>query len=569
MKTRTYGTLTMHGNVVEIDCEAHVRMLIKRVAAGLRQPQGELVLRGTLTDSLAKDLLWIQSRYPLEQRTAVQLDVAAAGRRYDVRRDRAARIIATSRSTNVPPLALPARDYQTVAAELAYVTKGLLLADDLGVGKTASGIGLLAHPDVLPAVVVVPTHLQAQWERELGRFAPWLAVHRVKHRAVADVTADVLIITYSKLDAWQDALAHQVKTAIFDEVQELRSGAGTNKYDAAVRIAAAASWRMGLSATPIHNYGFEYWNVMEVLSPGLLGAPEEFAAEWCVRMGSNHALRDPAALGAYLRDRGCLLRRTRKDVHKELPALTRVPIDIEIDLSRVAELSSEVDEATELATKLVARRQMDIDDAMNKLERGEALTMGGRLAAILRHATGVAKAVEVAAYARVVLESTDKVILAGWHHDVYDIWRRKLADMKPVSYTGGESSVQKNAAFEAFVHGDARVLIMSLRSGAGLDGLQKICSTVIIGELDWSPSVHEQLEGRVDRPEQTAPVFAYYCVGTDGADPTIVEALGIKKGQLRGVIGEPSQQPLRDAARSQLLAEAWLARQNRRGSAAA
>jgi SNF2 family DNA or RNA helicase len=557
VSTRTYGTLTVAGNVVEIDCEAHVRMLLKRVCKSLRQPQGELVLRGTLTDALGKDLQWIQQRYPLLQRTRDQIAVQGAARRYDAARDRAAKIVAQQRSGAVPELALRLRDYQTVAADLVHATGGLLLADELGVGKTASGIGLLAFPDVLPALVVVPTHLQAQWQRELARFAPALRVHRIARRAVEDVKADVLVITYAKLDAWEDALAGQVRTVIFDEVQELRSGPGKHKYDASIRIATAAKWRLGLSATPIHNYGLEFFHVLQVIKPGLLGEQEEFTSEWCVRLGSNHALRRPDELGSFLRDQGVLLRRTRKDVGQELPELSRVPIELRIDLSREVELAGEVAEATELARKIVANRGAEIDEA---LARGEALTAGGRLAAILRHATGVAKAAQVAAFVRMVIEESGPAILAGWHHDVYDIWRRLLVDFRPVLYTGQESAPQKNRAFEAFRDGHSKLLIMSLRSGAGLDGLQGRCSNLIVGELDWSPSMHEQLEGRIHRPGAHEPVFAYYCVGTDGSDPTIVEALGIKRGQLRGVIGEPSQADRRDVHRSRMLAEAWLAR---------
>lgn len=561
--TRTYGTIEISGRNVVIDCEPHVRMLIKRVVNGVRQPQGKLVLHATLTDSLAKDLQWIQQRYPLQQKTMTHQAVRAAAIRYDTVRDRAARIIARGVG-KTPPLALPLRDYQSVAAELAYVTRGLLLADELGVGKTAPGIGLIAHKDTRPALVVVPTHLQGQWLRELGRFAPTISGEKVKTLAPHDITSDVIVITYSKLHRWADVLAGAVRTVIFDEVQELRSGPGTDgkpilKYHAAKQIAAHADWRLGLSATPIHNYGFEFFNVVSLLSPDLLGTEEEFKAEWCHNTG-HWQLRDADAFGSFLRDRGVMLRRTRVDVKREIPALTRATHEIEIDLSRQLETSAEAAEATELARKLIEMRRRDIDDATIEIHRGEGLTMGGRLAAILRHATGVAKAIEVARFVDMVVETSGPVILAGWHHDVYEIWEKVLAHLKPVFFTGAEGEAAKRKAVDAFVRGDSKVFVMSLRSGAGIDGLQYVCSNMVIGELDWSPSVHEQIEGRIHRDGQANPVFVYYMVGTDGADPTIVEALGVKRGQLRGVIGEPSDKGKRDASRSQRLAEDWLRR---------
>jgi hypothetical protein len=69
---------------------------------------------------------------------------------------------------------------------------------------------------------------------------------------------------------------------------------------------------------------------------------------------------------------------------------------------------------------------------------------------------------------------------------------------------------------------------MSLRSGAGLDGLQKRCSTMVFGELDWSPGVHHQCIGRLDREGQEQPVTAMFLVCDDGSDPPMMEVLGLK-----------------------------------------
>jgi len=78
-------------------------------------------------------------------------------------------------------------------------------------------------------------------------------------------------------------------------------------------------------------------------------------------------------------------------------------------------------------------------------------------------------------------------------------------------------------------------MFMSLRSGAGVDGLQKVCRTVVFGELDWSPGVHDQCIGRVDRDGQEHPVVAYFLLSDDGADPIMAEVNGIKLEQREGV----------------------------------
>lgn len=71
-------------------------------------------------------------------------------------------------------------------------------------------------------------------------------------------------------------------------------------------------------------------------------------------------------------------------------------------------------------------------------------------------------------------------------------------------------------------------MIMSLRAGQGIDGLQKVCRTVVLGELDLSPAVHTQFCGRIFRDGQLDPVMAYFLLADYGADPVIADVLGIK-----------------------------------------
>jgi hypothetical protein len=105
----------------------------------------------------------------------------------------------------------------------------------------------------------------------------------------------------------------------------------------------------------------------------------------------------------------------------------------------------------------------------------------GEFDALMRQATGIAKAPYVAEFVRPLLDSGEPIVLFGWHRAVYNIWMEALAAHNPVLYTGTESATQKAEAIDAFLGGQARVLIMSLRSGAGVDGLQGYCNTVVFG----------------------------------------------------------------------------------------
>ena len=92
---------------------------------------------------------------------------------------------------------------------------------------------------------------------------------------------DVILTNYHKLSGWAATLAPVVKTVIFDECQELRTGHASQKYSAAEHIAHRAKFRAGLSATPIYNQGSEIWFVMNAIRPHALGTREEFIREWC------------------------------------------------------------------------------------------------------------------------------------------------------------------------------------------------------------------------------------------------------------------------------------------------
>jgi SNF2 family DNA or RNA helicase len=191
-------------------------------------------------------------------------------------------------------------------------------------------------------------------------------------------------------------------------------------------------------------------------------------------------------------------------------------------------------EALESISKDVAElARLVLQEGVANTDRWEA---AGELDWRLRQATGIAKAPYVADFVRMLHQTGGgKILLYGWHRSVYDIWLDKLKDLKPVMYTGSESPRQKLNAFEAFTKGDAHILLMSLRAGAGLDGLQGSCNNVVFGELDWSPGVHEQAAGRVHRDGQKDSVAAYFLVSDSGSDPVVADVLGLKRQQSEGM----------------------------------
>jgi SNF2 family DNA or RNA helicase len=424
---------------------------------------------------------------------------------------------------SVAPLAVPAYQFQNEAASMGLRMKGLLLADDLGLGKTVSFIALLTNRETLPAVVVPLAHLPQQWYDMIKQFAPHLRVHIVKTKSVYKIKPhDVYIVNYHKLSGWAETFAKIAKTVCFDECQELRRQ-GSAKYIAAKYLSANTEFHMGLSATPIYNYGGEIFNVLDVLSPGKLGSSQEFEREWCTSVFGKQTLKDPVAFGNYLRNSGLMLRRTRKEVKREIPPVQVFNQYVDADLNAIQEVESN---CLELAQFILSGTEVNRGDKMRASEEFDMR---------LRQATGIAKAPHVANFVRILIENGEKVLLFGWHREVYKIWNRLLFDVNPVMYTGSESPKQKNESKEEFINGKSQLMIMSNRSGAGTDGLQKVCKTVVNGELDWSPGVHEQNLGRIARDGQEYPVIGYNLISKHGSDPVIADIIGLKKYQVEGI----------------------------------
>lgn len=540
----TYGKLTLHRDaaVWSIDDLApHVAIALKRLFP--RIPQTSTKLKISDTDEVRADLHWFMQRYPLDHEH--QDDLTEACQRLADRNAERERILLPTWAPGIVPGFVGGHQpylYQTQAARVALNNPGLLVGDDVGLGKTITAAAALTMGAPLPAGIVVQPHLAEQWATRFREFTS-LRVHVIKQRSPYDLPpADVYIFRYSNIAGWVDVLAKGLlRSIVYDEIQELRHGRGTGKGQGCWVASERAAVRIGLTATPIYNYGDEIFEVMQFVKPGLLGDRYEFMREWC---GNSKVVKNPDALGSYLRDTGYFIRRTEHDevVDVSMPPANVVDWEVDFDADRAAE--------EEELIRLLAMKVMDA----SFVEAGQAAR---ELDVKMRMITGVAKARSVAAYVRILLRDSPRVLLVGWHRDVYEIWRQALSDFNPVLYTGSETAAGKTRSVGAFCEGDSRVMMISLRSGAGLDGLQHHCRDVVFGELDWSPQVHYQVVGRLRRPGQCDQVTAHYLHCNGGSDPVLLETLGIKADQSRGINDPGKAAPLKmsDDSRIRRLAQ--------------
>lgn len=526
MAVKTYGNIYLNDNWIIDQAEPHICIRLKNIFQKIDKTKSvPFVLANTPEN--CHDILWFMDRYPLAISDSDLRAMKKGSNKYVNFVNELARINLpgyVTREIILNPGEL-ARHYQVTGAEIHHKVKKLLLADDLGLGKTLTGVLTLLYPDSLPAIVVTPSHLTTHWQAQIERFTN-LRVHKIKSTTPYSLPeADVYLSRYTCLAGWSDVHATGFyKSAIFDEVQDLRH-TGTNKYWGARTLVNGVGKVLALSATPIYNYGSEIFNILNLINEGCLGTAGEFFREWCkegiYNGGKSVKVDDPHALGTYLREKHIMVRRTRAEVGRELPPINKLIYTVGHDEKAV---QKEEDRAIQLALQTTQG---------TFLERGEASL---ELSVFVRRLTGISKARDVAAYVKILLENGEPVVLAGWHRDVYDIWKDVLKEYKPVFYTGTESPHQKDEAVRKFLAAETNLFIISLRSGVGLDGLQKRCKCIVYGELDYSPKVHNQVTARIDRDGQQEQVTEIFCVSDWGSDPVIIDILGIKSSQSHGIL---------------------------------
>ncbi len=254
---------------------------------------------------------------------------------------------------------------------------GGCLADDMGLGKTIQTIILLAAvkegildraaEDNLPNLIVVPPSLLFNWESEIRRFYPAFTVYQYTgtDRRPEFNGYDIVLTSYDTLKRDIQILKeHRFHIIVFDEAQAIKNiHAGRTS---AVRQ-LNGRFKISLTGTPIENHLGEYYSIMDLVIPGLLGEYRNFKG--CIN-GDDKGL-----LNMFIkRTRPFVLRRTKEAILKDLPP--KVESDIYLNLTpsqkalyerTVKEVRAIIDEAYE--TKTQAQAKIIVLSALTKLRQ--------------------------------------------------------------------------------------------------------------------------------------------------------------------------------------------------------
>jgi len=515
-----------------------VTEMAKRLFPGCDAKRGEA--RFTAHSRIIGDVNWLMMRYPLQvaQRDRARWEKALMDARNYHRRRQQARMALPAPRLSPAVFCGELRPFQQAGLAWLLLTERALLADEMGLGKTVQALACAAQEGKFPLLIVPPPHLVRNWQRETARFLRIQGkeprIHVIKGLTPYPLPeADVYILHYLLLRGWKQALPQmKFHTVIFDEVQELRR-TGTEKYSAASLLSESCRRVMGLSGTPIYNYGGEIWNVVNILDYHFLGDWESFTREWCAGYG-NKIVMKPQLLGDHLRREGLMLRRTKQEVLPELPEKRRLVQEIDADDALYQQLMGGVRE------KLYRwQRQGDLSPS-------EKALLEDQISQEERQATGLAKAGYVCQFVKALLAAGEKVLLFAHHHAVMDIYRKELKGEHPVFITGRENMSKKEDAVDRFMAGKTNLCCISLRAASGLNLQAATC--VVFGELDWSPAVHSQAEDRAHRMGQRDSLLCYYLVSPHGSDQEMQEALGLKVSQFTMLMGDAPQTEAQAAA---------------------
>lgn len=415
------------------------------------------------------------------------------------------------------------RPYQKTGYEWLYKNTrlgfGSLIADDMGLGKTLQVIAALlklkedGELEHHKALVIVPTTLLTNWQKEIQRFAPDLKPHiyHGQNRTLEPLAeADVLITTYGVARTEDSTLQkHKWTAVVIDEAQNIKNPStaqtkSIKKFNAGVKIA--------MSGTPVENRLSEYWSIFDFTNKKYLGTLSKFKDRFArpIEIDRNQdRLEEFRKVTAPF-----ILRRLKSDksIIKDLPD------------------KIEKDQFCELTKEQAALYQNVVDSTMKTIEESEGIARRGlilklitALKQICNHPKQFLKKGKsdpalsgkmgvLMELMQQIMENGEKVLIFTQYQQMGDILvpvlEKEFGLAIPFLH-GGVSRERRDEMVEDFQNNRiTRAMILSLKAGG--TGLNlTAASNVIHYDLWWNPAVEAQATDRAYRIGQKRNVFVH------------------------------------------------------------
>ncbi|MBT2420407.1 DEAD/DEAH box helicase [Streptomyces sp. ISL-22] len=446
-------------------------------------------------------------------------------------------------------LAATLRDYQrrglSWLARMTSLGLGCCLADDMGLGKTITLIALHLHrqsdaTSAGPTLVVCPTSLMGNWQREIEKFAPGTRVRRFHGpRRDLDAVADgeFVLTTYGTMRLDARRLAEVTwGMVVADEAQHVK-----NPYSATARAlrSLGARARVALTGTPVENNLSELWAILDWTTPGLLGRLGTFRARYAQAVEGG---QDPAAAERLARlVRPFLLRRRKSDpgIAPELPPKT--------ETDRAVSLTTE---QAGLYEAVVRETLAEIAGADSMARRGLIVKLLTGLKQICNHPAQFLKEERPMIAGRsgkleLLDELLDTILSEGAGALVFTQYVRmgRLIEQHLASrgvpsqfLHGGTPVAEREALVGRFQDGEVPVFLLSLKAaGTGLNLTR--AEHVVHYDRWWNPAVEAQATDRAYRIGQTRPVQVHRLIAEGTIEDRIADMLSRKRELADAVLG--------------------------------
>jgi len=427
------------------------------------------------------------------------------------------------------------RMYQIEALNYGIEKGNFINGDDVGLGKTFEAIMYAEYTNSWPCLVVCPASVKYNW------FLKWLEIvggDRTISVIESEVTkkrpriwdTDIVIINYDITGKKQgkgstakfpELLLIKWKMFIYDEAHFLKEETSqrskvarqmTKKSDAIIQM---------LTGTATMSKPSELWNLLVILKISHLIANnwEEYIQRYCNGFkdkfgwqfsGATHLLD----LNKKLRDVG-YLRREKRDVLSELPPVEKIVLETPITNQK------EIKEAEENFIEYLYNTKGE--EAAESAMGAEGLVK----LSVLRQLSIQGKIKSIEQFLRDWKTSGVKLLIFGIHREPLDYLSEKF---KSKLLAGGVTAIQKQTIIEEWIKNEEPFLFANISSaGTGIDGLQKVCSNMLVIELPWRPSDLEQLVARIDRSGQEDPSTIRFMLSEDTIDKQMWKMLEEKE----------------------------------------
>jgi non-specific serine/threonine protein kinase len=437
---------------------------------------------------------------------------------------------------------------------------GGILADEMGLGKTIQTLAFIQymkeHGAKGPNLIIVPTSVLPNWEREAQKFVPdmkRLVIYGSRRENLFKKIeeSELIITTYALLRRDLDELLKfEFNAVILDEAQNIKN---PNTITARSVRKIQARFRLCLSGTPIENTLLELWSLFEFLMPGFLGSQTAFQKGFVkpIKDGDEDSLN-------YLKARvkPFILRRTKNEVAKDLPPKVEniyysSLLDDQMEL--YAALAKKLKEQVlqDVDEKGIAQSQISILDALLKLRQ---ICCHPRLLKL--DVPGVSTNVSSGKFEAFkdlvtsIIDDGHKVLVFSQFVQMLHIIRNWLNMVEiPYCYLDGTSKDRFEQVDRFNNTPEIPIFLISLKAGG--TGLNLTSADYVIHyDPWWNPAVEDQATDRTHRIGQTRQVFSYKMICENTVEEKILKLQESKKGIADSII--PGQSAWKSLTRADL-----------------